>query len=200
MNNIKKILITGGPCAGKTTSINEIKKYYEEKNYKVFIVPEAPTLLITGGIIPQEIGNMNFIKLVINVQMKLQQYYQEKANEINENEVIIIFDGCPIDCMKFINKEEFDDIIKEYNSSYEKLINQYDGIIHLESVVNNFPELYNTQNNKARGTDKKVAAKRENILLDLYSKCSNRIIVNSSENFEKKLKNVLNACDIMMNK
>lgn len=200
MNSIKKILITGGPCAGKTSSINEIKKYYEKKNYNVLIVPETPTALITGGITPKEIGNMNFIKLVINVQMKLQQYYQEKANQINENKVIIIFDGCPIDCLKFISREEFDNLIKEYDLSFEKIINEYDGIIHLESVANRFPEMYSTETNKARGTDEVIAAKREDLLLKVYDKCQNRIIVHCYEEFDEKVENVINACELILNK
>lgn len=198
MNSIKKILITGGPCAGKTSSINEIKKYYEKKNYNVLIVPETPTALITGGITPKEIGNMNFIKLVINVQIKLQQYYQEKANQINENKVIIIFDGCPIDCLKFISREEFDNHIKEYDLSFEKIINEYDGIIHLESVANRFPEMYSTETNKARGTDEVIAAKREDLLLKVYDKCQNRIIVHCYEEFDEKVENLINACEYIL--
>ena len=34
---IKKIVLTGGPCAGKTTAIQEIEKEFTEKGYLVLI-------------------------------------------------------------------------------------------------------------------------------------------------------------------
>lgn len=40
MKSIKKIVLTGGPCGGKTTSIQKIVEEFEEKNYKVIVVPE----------------------------------------------------------------------------------------------------------------------------------------------------------------
>ena len=47
---MKKILITGGACAGKTTVLDVIKEYLEEKEYNVNIIEEVPTKLINEGI------------------------------------------------------------------------------------------------------------------------------------------------------
>lgn len=51
MGEIKRIVLTGGPCGGKTTSIEKIVEKFEELNYKVFVVPEAATLLKKYGYI-----------------------------------------------------------------------------------------------------------------------------------------------------
>lgn len=48
-NPIYKIVVTGGPCAGKTTSIERIKKLFNEKGYRVFCVPEVPTMVVLAG-------------------------------------------------------------------------------------------------------------------------------------------------------
>ena len=37
MEKILRIVITGGPCAGKTTVLKEIQKLLEENNYEVII-------------------------------------------------------------------------------------------------------------------------------------------------------------------
>ena len=47
---IAKIVITGGPCAGKTTALARIEQDLSEKGYHVFIVGESATELIKGGI------------------------------------------------------------------------------------------------------------------------------------------------------
>ena len=50
---IVKIVITGGPCAGKTTLMSKAIQELGERGVKVLIVPEAATTLISGMHITQ---------------------------------------------------------------------------------------------------------------------------------------------------
>ena len=43
MSKITKIVLTGGPCAVKTTALQRIEKEFTEKGYKVFIIGESAT-------------------------------------------------------------------------------------------------------------------------------------------------------------
>ena len=47
---IHRVVLTGGPCAGKTTSINRVKSFFENIGWKVFCVPETATMLLSAGI------------------------------------------------------------------------------------------------------------------------------------------------------
>ena len=47
--NVTRILLTGGPCAGKTTALAAIKSDLTQLGYKVLEVPEAATILANGG-------------------------------------------------------------------------------------------------------------------------------------------------------
>lgn len=47
--DIFKIVVTGGPCAGKTTAITTLADKLREKGYATFIVPEAASLIFTSG-------------------------------------------------------------------------------------------------------------------------------------------------------
>lgn len=38
-----KIVLTGGPCAGKTTALSKLEQHLLELGYFVFIVPETAT-------------------------------------------------------------------------------------------------------------------------------------------------------------
>ena len=49
MNNIKRIVLTGGPCAGKTTALVRIHEHFSALGYKVFTVPEVPTMITQAG-------------------------------------------------------------------------------------------------------------------------------------------------------
>lgn len=44
MNTIKKIVLTGGPCAGKTTALVKVIEHFTSLGYKVFTIPEVPTI------------------------------------------------------------------------------------------------------------------------------------------------------------
>ena len=39
MSTIKKIVLTGGPCAGKTTALVKVIEHFSSLGYKVFTIP-----------------------------------------------------------------------------------------------------------------------------------------------------------------
>ena len=188
---MKKILITGGACAGKTTSLKIIKKFLEEKGYKVLVVEEVPTMLINKGITSQKIGRMQFQELIIKTQIINEREYNDKYK--NEDKTIVIFDGSPIDCLKFITRKELDDIIKNYDITYDDIIGNYDGIIFLQTIAKKYPELYSNENNKARLTDVEGAIKRNDKILKKYKKYDKTYVINNYKNFDKKEEKIIDS-------
>ncbi|CAH1405721.1 unnamed protein product [Nezara viridula] len=47
---VYKIVLTGGPCGGKTTGQARLSTFFENLGWKVFRVPETATVLLSGGI------------------------------------------------------------------------------------------------------------------------------------------------------
>lgn len=76
VSSYKSIVLTGGPCAGKTSSIKEIKNKLEgiqgrSKKYKVFILEEIATSLI-GADVPNLIKNCaSNIKIIVDRVMDI---------------------------------------------------------------------------------------------------------------------------------
>ena len=50
--SITKIVITGGPCAGKSTAMSWVQNAFSQMGYRVLFVPETATELISGGVAP----------------------------------------------------------------------------------------------------------------------------------------------------
>ncbi|XP_037950199.1 TRPL translocation defect protein 14-like [Teleopsis dalmanni] len=55
MNNsekkrVYKIVLTGGPCGGKTTGQSRLCTFFENLGWKVFRVPETASVLLSGGV------------------------------------------------------------------------------------------------------------------------------------------------------
>ena len=67
---VGKIVLTGGPCAGKTTTITKVEEHLIEKGYHVLVLNECATELIKGGIRPFGYGAVSVYDF---------QYYQKNA-------------------------------------------------------------------------------------------------------------------------
>jgi predicted ATPase len=63
---ITRILLTGGPCAGKTTILAKLQKTLDDLNYRVFCVPEAATMIMKGG------GTLNMVGKSWDYQVQMQ--------------------------------------------------------------------------------------------------------------------------------
>ena len=50
---VHKIVITGGPCAGKATAMSKLSLRLQNLGFAVYVVPELATLTITGGAGPR---------------------------------------------------------------------------------------------------------------------------------------------------
>ena len=92
MNSIK-IAFTGGPCGGKSTSLNYFKEQLKKENYNIGIVSETATELLSLGILPgNNITLIDFQNLLFKIQF-IKEYKKELADDIinlnlKENESI----------------------------------------------------------------------------------------------------------------
>lgn len=70
-----KVVLTGGPCGGKTTGQARLCTFFENLGWKVFRVPETATVLLSGGIkfsdlSPEEAVSFqeNLLKTMIQIE------------------------------------------------------------------------------------------------------------------------------------
>lgn len=164
---MRKILITGGACSGKTEIIRRLFAKYTELGFNVFIINEVPTMLINNGLTSAKVGKKRFINVVIKMYLDMQKNY-EWAITSSTDECLLIVDGSPIDMLKFIEKDELEKILKDYDTSIEKYLNCFDKIVFLDSIAVEHPEMFTTDNNKARINDVQQAIIRNNILKSFY--------------------------------
>lgn len=69
MRRITRIVITGGPCAGKTTAMDFLRHRYMEQGFRVLCIREAATDLMSGGVTPWNCSTSVFYQ---QCQMELQ--------------------------------------------------------------------------------------------------------------------------------
>ena len=83
-----KIVLTGGPCAGKTTALEKLSSYLRERGFRVYTVPEAATLLFSNGA-DLSGGALEFQKAVLETQMSLEDTFERMALSTGEKSVLL---------------------------------------------------------------------------------------------------------------
>jgi len=68
MKKITSIVFTGGPCAGKSKSIIELKNNLSKYGYRVIIIPEIATEIRANGFLGN-IDKVAFQKMIFEMQL-----------------------------------------------------------------------------------------------------------------------------------
>lgn len=190
MNTIVKLAITGGPCAGKTSSMRWIKNYLEKKGYLAFILQEPATeLLYSGATYEVCNGAVEFQTNVLLLHMAREQLYEAIANKVHcsNNTVVLICDRGAVDCLAFLSHEEKEQFLKQNEQSYDALLARYDAVFHMKSVASALPELYSLESNFCRFESTEEAAIRDKNLEELWCKHPYYKIILATDVFEEKL-------------
>lgn len=195
MCDVTSIVLTGGPCGGKSTSISVLEQELTEKGFQVVIVNEAATEVILSGINPVNFGDVDFQKVLIELQLNKTKIYTEAAKkfaENNEKRVIIIFDRGIADGKAFVKDEEYVSILKELNTNEMQVLDMYDGIFHLVTAADGAKEYYTCENNKARTETPEQAIEKDRGCLKAWTGHPHlRVIDNKNKTFEQKVDKLL---------
>lgn len=188
---IIKIVLTGGPAAGKTTLISRIlKEFKQDDGWKVITVPESATELISQfGIKP--FGNcvtmLEFQDFVIADQIHKEKLALKAAEMVPENNVLVIYDRALMDDKAYISDEEFAQTIAKFEGRTEaSVLANYDAVIHLVSCAKGAEFAYNLGND-ARTESVEYAREMDDRTLRAWSGHPNLKIVDNSVDFEEKI-------------
>lgn len=191
---MKNIVLTGGPCAGKTTALAVLKECLEERGYKVFIVSESATELINKGIRPfgeNAISLYDFQKIIIPYQLNKEAIIRAKARLFKKS--VILYDRGAIDNKSYLDDVAWNSLLNETGYDELKLMNRYDMIIHLVTAACGKEEFYTTSNNSARSEDISSARERDAATLNAYIGHHNLKVIDNSTDFREKIDRVKNC-------
>ena len=194
-----KICFTGGPCAGKTTSIAKVSESLRELGYTVFVVPEAATLIFNGGgdldlnNYTEESG-LRFQYLLLKLQTSLEDIYSELAL-LNQNKVVVLCDRGFMDGSAYLNTEQWNKLINDYEIDVVRMRDRrYDMVVHLVTAADGAPQFYTSgmsSTNNARVEDINSAIKLDKKLQQawmahpLFVPVDNRTVKDFKEKIER---------------
>ncbi len=187
MKSIKKIVITGGPCAGKSTAIKAVKERLENIGYTVLLLPELATELIGSGISPASCGSSyNYQKLQVMLQLEKEKVYSLAADMLQDEKIIILCDRGVIDSKAYVTKEEFSRILFDLNLNETAIRDGYDAVFHMLTTAKGKEEEYTLSNNLARTETIEQARKLDDLTLAAWMGTPHLRIIDNKGDFEHK--------------
>lgn len=189
---ITKIVITGGPCGGKSTGLSWIEKAFTQKGYKVLFVPETATELITGGVAPWTCGsNLDYQKCQMKLQLEKENIFVQAAKTMNADKVLIVCDRGAIDNKAYMTEEEFKKVLKSVGTNEIELRDNYDAVFHLVTAAKGAVEFYTNANNSARTETPQEAAELDDKLISAWTGHPHLRVIPNDTDFEGKMRKLV---------
>ena len=192
---VAKIVLTGGPCAGKTTTITKIEEHLIEKGYHVLVVNECATEMIKGGIRPFGDNKTNvydFENEILNLQLYKEKRYKDFLSKYpDDTKIIILYDRGSVDIKAYLGEDNYNKMLEENNLDNEDLLNEYDLVIHMTTVAAETENKYSNATNKARFEEAKEAIDLDKRTNEAWSKHKNLKVAPVCDLLEEKINIVI---------
>lgn len=189
---ITKIVITGGPCGGKSTAMSWIQNAFTQMGYVVLFVPETATELITAGVAPWTCGsNLDYQKCQFKLQIEKEKIFEQAAISMNADKILIVCDRGVMDNKVYMTDSEFLSVVNSVNSNEVVLRDSYDAVFHLVTAAKGADKFYTTANNSARTETVEEAAEMDNKFIAAWTGHPHFRVIDNSTDFENKMKRLI---------
>ena len=192
--DITKIVLTGGPCAGKTTALARIVEHFSGMGYYVLTIPEAATLFSQSGV--------DFLttnkKLFIESERQLMEFQLEIENRLeciarqSEQPSLIVCDRGTMDIRAYMADETWDSLLETMGKTVVELRDaRYAAVIHMATAAKGAELFYNLGNNAARKETPEQARAIDDRLMNAWTGHPHLRVVGNDCTFEEKINRVL---------
>jgi CYTH domain-containing protein len=194
--HVFRIVLTGGPCAGKSTALAHITERLRSFGYLVFCSPEASTLLLGGGIVVAGAPLAQtkvFQRGILRVSLALEDSLLAFARATGRPAVLICDRGV-MDGAAYIPPDAWADLLHEQGLGVVELRDQrYDAVVHLVTAAEGAEEFYPTQTNVVRYENLEQARGVDQRLRRAWVGHPRLRIIDNSTCFEDKIRRVVAA-------
>lgn len=196
-----KIVLTGGPCGGKTTAMSRIAERLESLGLRVFIVPESATLLFKGGLSFANTTPAQVVDLqgaMLDTTASLEDSFETIAKTGNPSKTVLLCDRGSLDVKAFTPSEVWNTILDNRQSSEGSMLARYDAVIHMVTAAIGAEEHYSLESNSTRTETPEQAAEADRRLQDAWTGHPHFRVVDNSTDFDEKVRRVIgHVCQLV---
>eukprot|EP00939_MAST-03C_sp_MAST-3C-sp1_P004259 g4259.t1 len=195
--NVYKIVLTGGPCAGKSTALAKITSALTNIGIRVFTVPEAATLLFTNGVKFET--PLSFQLAVLRVQTALEDNISRLAS-VSKAPAVVLCDRGLMDGSAYVDEGIWSKILETDNLTEAEIRDaRYHTVIHMVTAADGAEEYYTLANNASRHESVDEAKRQDDRTQQAWIGHSRLQVIgnrgegNSKLSFQRKIGKVIDA-------
>jgi predicted ATPase len=147
---VPKVVITGGPCSGKTTCLKQLSENLAHRGVRVYIATEAATVLFQHGASVTDLSSPTcqraFQEFVIRFQIQVEDSLVNYALSTSMPSIVLCDRGT-MDGAAYIDRESFLNLLQaEGMTEVEARDQRYDAVFHMVTAAGTTPfqVLYST--------------------------------------------------------
>jgi CYTH domain-containing protein/predicted ATPase len=198
------IVLTGGPCSGKSSSLAYLTEKLSDHGFMVFVIPETATLITNNGIDRRKMDKRKqvvmFEETIFDMQLAFEETYKKAVTRIfPERKKVILLDRGIMDVKAFIAHDDFRAILKRKGLNEVSLRDRYNGVIHLVTAADGAMEFYTGDNNTARLETPEDALRFDHGIRESWLGHPHFKIIDNRTDFEGKIKRTFAAISQFLN-
>ena len=178
-----KIVITGGPCAGKTTLIGMLGPELVSRGCSVHVLEECATEVLAQGLTPTTCGSV----LAFQRHVFDRQLDKEEALEQLDPSVVVLLDRGLMDNAGYLPDDELDMLLAERGMTRADAYARYDAVIHLVTAAIGAEQFFSHATNEHRLEGVEEAVSVDKALIRGWSGHPNLQVIDNEGTFEDKL-------------
>lgn len=195
----KRIVLTGGPCSGKSSSLSYLYEHLVALGYRVVLVPEAATLVYgaTGRTAAERTPAYNRASQegIIHVQHVIGEALARSLPD-DSRPIVYLYDRAELDGRAYLGRKSFDEMLMRVTGkTAQEIAHQYDAVIHLVTAAADETERspYTTRNNEIRLETPEQARKQDRKTQRAWLGHPHLVVVPNEGSFDDKLRRTLRA-------
>ncbi len=190
----ESIVLTGGPCGGKSSALPFLKAELEKCGWRVLTVGETATDLMNSGITPFGMKEYVDYQHINTKYMLFKHNLFFNAAEImpDDKPTVIIFDRGINDCLAYAQWDLFESALKNHGTTPIAARDRYGAVFHMTTAADGAEEYYTLKNNKVRTETPEQAIALDRKTLSCWVGHPHLRVIGNSGNFEQKLNHLLN--------
>eukprot|EP00929_Paragymnodinium_shiwhaense_P112479 TRINITY_DN80737_c0_g1_i1.p1 TRINITY_DN80737_c0_g1~~TRINITY_DN80737_c0_g1_i1.p1 ORF type:complete len:444 (+),score=104.13 TRINITY_DN80737_c0_g1_i1:71-1402(+) len=191
------IVLTGGPCSGKSTMLALIRDRLSKRGMQVITVPEYATHFwansegFQGYWVATE-QEESLQDILMRYQVMQENMFHEYA-ALNRKQAVLLMDRGVMDQKVFCSSDKiWSSALSKNNVTEEQLLSRYDMVMHLGTCAKKGEYEWGPgSNNPGRYHSPDEAAKTDDRCKEVYEKHRQLRIVPHSQSFEDKVEQVM---------
>jgi CYTH domain-containing protein/predicted ATPase len=190
---VAEVVLTGGPCAGKTTGLVHLSQTLRARGWRVLVVPEVATTVISGGL--GDIGTLMADRdravavqtRLLAMQRALRDSYRALADALDEDKVVILYDRGECDIAAYLPDGTFGGVLAGLGLDLVDVRDSYDAVVHLTTAADGAEHAYTLANNTARSETVEQAVRLDRATLACWVGHPHLAVVGNEGEFDDKL-------------